>query len=158
MNDSATKSKTLLALQLTLWIVCAFHVFIGAGLNLSDAFVDTAARLYGAEQTEWNAQFLYILRPLGVFMDALSIFAGAAALNPSRHRLTIYVFAGIFIVRGAQRVLFGDQISELYGIEDGRNVTNMVFFFFSGGLLIALDQLSHRGEADGDRSTAQAAA
>ena len=158
MNNSAKESKAHLGLQLTLWIVCAFHVFTGAGLNVSDGFVDTMARFYGAEQTDWNPQFLYILRPLGVFMVALGIFAGAAAMNPSRHRMTVYVFAGIFLVRGVQRVLFGDQISELYGIEDGRNVNNLLFFFFSAGLLIVLEQLSHRGRSRGNRSAARGSA
>lgn len=157
MNHSAAKSKTLLALQLTLWIICVFHATIGAGLNVSEGFVGVAARFYGAEQTQWSPQFLYILRPLGVFMLALSVFAGAAALNPSRHRLTVYVFAAIFFIRGLQRVVFGDQITELYGIEDGRNVSNLLFFFLSGALLIVLDQFSHRGAKHEQPSTAQAA-
>lgn len=154
MNDSAKRSKPLLALQLALWLICLFHLFVGAGLNVSEGFVETAAQLYGAEQTEWNPQFLYILRPLGVFMVALSVFAAAAALRPSQHRLTIYVFAGIFAVRAIQRVLFSDQISELYGIDSGRNIRNMVFFFFSAALLIVLDQLCHRGVTNGNRSHA----
>ena len=158
MSNSATKSRTLLALQVTLWTVCAFHVLMGAGLNLSSQFVDTAANLYGAEAKQWNPQFLYILRPLGVFMLALGVFAGAAAINPSGHRLTIYVFAGIFIIRALQRVAFGGQISELYGIDSSRNVTNMFFFFALAAVLVVLDQLSHRGPVGGNRATTQAAA
>ncbi len=158
MNNSATQNRTLLALQVTLWTVCAFHVLVGAGLSLSSQFVDTAASLYGAEVEQWSPQFLYIVRPLGVFMLALGVFAGAAAINPFGHRLTIYVFAGIFIFRALQRVAFGTQISEAYGIASSRNVTNMIFFFVLAALLIVLDQLARRGPVGGNRATTQATA
>ena len=154
MNDSAPKSKTSMVLQLTLWFICAFHLFTGAGLIFSEGFVETAAKMYGAEQAEWNGQFLYILRPLGVFMVALSVFAAAAAKSPAKYRLTIYVFAGIFFLRALQRILFGEEITQLFGIDSGRNTANMVFFFVFGGFLIALDQLCHKGDVSSGGSPA----
>ena len=115
------KPKALLGLQIVMWMVCAFHVITGVGLNLSSDFVDTAAKMYGAEVTEWSPQFLYILRPLGLFMLALGVLAGAAALKPLQHRMTIYVFAGIFVVRAFHRIIFGQEISEIFGIASSRN-------------------------------------
>ena len=158
MSDSIMKNNARIALQLTLWIVCAFHLVIGGGVNLSDGFVETAARMYGAEPRAWNPQFLYILRPLGVFMVALSVLAAGAARSPARHRLTIYVFAGIFFTRGLQRILFDDQLQDLFGIDRGRNFGNMIFFFFSAALLIVLDQLAHRSEPRGDSPPSRVAA
>ena len=154
MNNSSPKSRVTLILQLTLWFICAFHLVVGTGLVFSGGFVETAAKLYGAEQTQWDGQFLYILRPLGVFMVALSIFAAAAAKSPETHRLTIYVFAGIFFVRALQRVMFGEELSQLFGIDSGRNTANMVFFFVFGGFLIAMDLLRQRGVDGGGHSPA----
>ncbi len=136
------KPKTVVALQAMLWMVCAFHVAMGVGLNLpGDEVVNGAARMYGAGVAEWSPQFLYILRPLGVFMLALGVFAGAAALDPLRHRLTIFVFAGIFIARALQRLMFGDEVTEIFGIDSGRNMGNMVFFVGLAAILIVLDWL-----------------
>lgn len=43
------KSGSLLALPVFLWAVCAFHVGIGLGLNVSPAFPQVMAGQYGAE-------------------------------------------------------------------------------------------------------------
>jgi hypothetical protein len=126
-----------------LWMVCAFHVAMGAGLIVWPDFVEPAAKMYGAEVEKWSPQFLYILRPLGVFMLALGVLAGAAALDPLKHRVTIYVFAGIFIVRALQRIVSASEIHEVFGIAAGRNIGNMIFFFALAAVLIALDQLTH---------------
>lgn len=138
------KPKALLGLQIVMWMVCAFHVITGVGLNLSSDFVDTAAKMYGAEVTEWSPQFLYILRPLGLFMLALGVLAGAAALKPLQHRTTIYAFAGIFVVRACHRIIFGQEISDVFGIASSRNMGNMVFFFALAAVVIVLDQLANR--------------
>lgn len=149
------KPKTLIALQATLWMVCAFHVMMGAGLNLpSEEIVNGAAKMYGAEVAEWSPQFLYILRPLGVFMVALGVLAGAAALDPLRHRLTIYVFAGIFIIRALQRLIFGDEILATFGIDSGRNIVNMIFFLSLAAVLIVLDLLTRRSSPQPDGEVA----
>lgn len=138
------KPKTMIALQAVLWMVCAFHVAMGAGLNLSTDFVEPAAKIYGADVDEWSPQFLYIVRPLGVFMLALGVLAGAAALDPVKHRVTIYVFAGIFIIRALQRIVFSAEIHDTFGIAGERNIGNMIFFFALAAVLIVLDQLTHR--------------
>lgn len=141
--------KTLRLLQICLWLVCAFHLITGAGLNLSTGFVDAAAQMYGAEVSDWSPQFLYILRPLGVFMVALGVFAGAAALDPQKHRLTIYVFAGIFVIRALHRLVFGAEITDIFGIAGSRNVVNMIFFFGMAAVLIGLDLYAHRSSSSG---------
>ena len=139
------KPKMLIALQAMLWMVCAFHVLIGASLNLpSEEVVSTVAKIYGADVAQWSPQFLYILRPLGVFMVALGVLAGAASLDPLKHRVTIYVFAAIFNVRALQRVIFGEEITTTFGIESGRNLGNMVFFFGLAAVLIVLDVFARR--------------
>ena len=134
------------ALKVMLWFICTFHVVMGLGLIiLSGDFVDSVAKMYGAVVNEWSAQFLYILRPLGVFMLALGVLAGGAALHPERNRLTIYVFAGIFTLRALQRVIFGTTIQETFGIDSGRNIGNMILFFGMAAVLVVLDQLVCRG-------------
>ncbi|MCA9184176.1 MAG: hypothetical protein R3E01_29630 [Pirellulaceae bacterium] len=132
------RHKAYLGLQLLMWSVCAFHVVVGAGLNVSSGFVEPMARIYGAHQAEWSPQFLYILRPLGVFMLALGVLAGVAASNPGKYRAIIFVFAGIFIVRALQRVFLGQEISDTFGIDASRNTGNMVFFFGLAAVLLIL--------------------
>ncbi len=140
-----------MGLRIVMWMVCVFHVVMGIGLNLSTDFVDSAAQMYGAEVAQWSPQFLYILRPLGVFMAALGCLAAIAALKPLQHRGTIYVFAGIFIARALQRAFLGVEVSETFGIAASRNAGNMIFFFALAAVLIVLDQLAHRDFRHGSR-------
>lgn len=127
-------------LKIMMWCVCLFHVAVGAGLNVSSGFVDTMAKMYGAEVKQWDPQFLYILHPLGAFMLALGVIAACTALDPAKYRPVIYVFAGLFALRAVHRVLYGAMVTERFGIPSSRNVTNMVFFFGLAAVLIVLDQ------------------
>jgi len=133
------KSNALKLLQLTLWIICAFHLIVGISLNVPIGLKEwVGSGLYGA-QVDWSqAQFVYILKPLGAFMFALGIMAGIAALNPLRNRAIIYGFALLFILRGLQRIVFLEEIEVAFGIGGSRHLSTMVFMFFSAALLLAL--------------------
>jgi hypothetical protein len=139
-------SKTRLLLQVMMWFVCATHLVIGLGVNVSPQFVDTAARMYGAEPRAWSLEFLHILKPLGAFMIALGAVATLAALDPQRYRPIIYVFAGLFVLRAVHRLLFSQEIANAFGISSERSMSNMVFFFALAAVLIVLDQLANRTE------------
>ena len=65
-------AKTLSLLKIVLWGVCAFHLIVGAGLNLLPSMAPLMAKVYGAE-VNWNPELAYILKPLGAFMLALGM-------------------------------------------------------------------------------------
>lgn len=130
-------------LQALLWFVCAFHVIVGIGLNLSSGFSRLMAGYYGA-QVEWTPQFVYILKPLGVFMFALGILAAAAARNPHRYAIVVYGFATIFVLRALQRVVLWPEIRDAFDIAAVKNFGNAVFFLVLAGLLLALHRVSAR--------------
>jgi hypothetical protein len=146
--------KSRIALQLTMGIVCAFHLFTGLGVNVSPAFVDAAARMYGADPQGWSPEFLHILKPLGAFMMALGAAAAVTAMNPDRYRAIVYIFAGLFAVRALHRIIFSQEITEAFGIPSGRNMGNMAFFFGLAAVLVVLDQLAHRGRRSERGATA----
>ena len=52
--------------------------------------------------------------------------------------------SSICIGRALQRVIFGEEITTTFGIESGRNLGNMVFFFGLAAVLIVLDVLARR--------------
>ena len=89
---------SLRLLQVYLWLICAFHVTIGVGVNCSRSFIETVAGYYGAS-VELTPQFLTILRPLGAFMFILGGLAAVAALEPIRYRAVGYGFAALFVLR-----------------------------------------------------------
>jgi hypothetical protein len=107
-------------LQALLWFVCAFHVI------------------------DWNPQFSYILKPLGVFMFALGILAAAAARKPLGHGIIVYGFVTIFVLRALQRVVLWPEIRGAFEITPGRNFGNAVFFFVLAGLLLGLYRVAAR--------------
>lgn len=139
MNDSKTK-----VLQTFLWFICAFHIVVGAGLNLFPGMAPFMADMYGAE-LQSTPQFDYILKPLGAFMFVLGLLAAAAALKPVQHRAVIYGFAALFAIRAFQRVVFSQEIADSFAISASRNMANMVFFLGMAIALVVLERLVNKG-------------
>ncbi|MFC1695251.1 hypothetical protein ACFL1C_03895 [Pseudomonadota bacterium] len=135
------KSKLHLALQILLWGICAFNVFIGIGLNISPDFPQLVAGYYGAE-VSWTPAFLYIIKPLGAFMIAIGILAGVAARHPLEHSAIIYGVAVLFLLRGLQRLVFQDEIAVAVNIDSIRNIGNAVFFLVLAVFLVGLHRIA----------------
>lgn len=131
------KSKSLLLLQVLLWLICAFHIVIGVGINVSAEFPRFMAVVYGAT-VQWTPQFSYILKPLGAFMLVLGILAAVAARNPIGHRPIILGFVTLFTLRALQRLVFQEEIHNAFVIATGRNIVSMIFFFALAAGLFAL--------------------
>ncbi|MDH3265709.1 MAG: hypothetical protein OEM25_01980 [Gammaproteobacteria bacterium] len=131
------KSKTFSILQVFLWGVCAFHVIVGIGLNVSASFPQTVAEYYGA-QVAWTPELLYIVKPVGAFMLALGALAGVAARDPLAHRAIVYGFVMLFTMRGLQRIVFQNEIGTALGIESGRNIGNALVFLLMAAALVFL--------------------
>ena len=102
------------------------------------------ARMYGAQVEQLSPQLLYILKPLGAFMLALGVMAACAAWKPHEYRGVIYAFVGLFVIRASHRIVFGNAITEIFGISSGRNWANAAFFFGLAAALVIADQLSQR--------------
>ncbi len=131
------KSTSYRLLQAFLWFICAFHLLVGLGVNLSPAFAQGVAGYYGA-RVDWTPQFLYILKPLGAFMIALGVLAAGAALDPLKHRLIPYGFATLFVLRGLQRLVFRREIVDAFSIAPGRLVAQTVLFLAMAAALLFL--------------------
>jgi len=110
--------------------------------------------LYNA-QVDWtDAQFVYILKPLGAFMIALGIMAAIAARDPLRNRGLVLAFAVLFTLRGLQRVLFLDEIRQAFAIDTGRSLGQMaVMLALALSLVLLL-----RAASSGSESRRMAAA
>ncbi len=126
-----------------LWFICAFHVIVGLGLNLSSAFPQIMADYYGAT-VEWTPALLYLVKPIGAFMLALGVMAAAAARDPLNHSSIIFGFVVLFVLRGLQRFAFQDEIATAVGIESGRNVGNAVFFLLMAAALVWLFRAANK--------------
>ena len=140
------QGPALRVLQVYLWLICAFHVVTGLGVNGSQAFMETMAGWYGAK-VDFTPQFKTILHPLGAFMFILGVMAAAAAVNPLRYRAVVYGFAALFVIRGLQRVVFKQEIESAFQIEASRNLFNMAFFVAMGVTLAALQCIVERRQS-----------
>lgn len=131
------KTGSYSLLQGILWFVCAAHIAIGVGLNVSSVIPRVMADIYGA-QVEWTPQFVYIVKPLGAFMLVLGVLAAVAARNPLKYAAITYGFSALFILRALQRLVFREEIFAAFRIAPGRNLVNMAFFFVLGLCLYTL--------------------
>ena len=130
-------SRIMGVLQGFLWFICAFHVIVGVGLNVSPAFPQAMAGYYGA-QVNWTPELLYLVKPIGAFMLALGVMAGAAARNPLGHRSIVYGFVVLFVLRGLQRLIAQEEIATALSIDSGRNLGNAAFFLLMAAALVWL--------------------
>jgi hypothetical protein len=128
----------ILLLQVHLWIISAFHVVIGVGLNLSPEFIPVVGKWYGAERVDVTDQLLVLVRPIGAFMFILGVLAAVAAVRPLRYRAVIYSFAGLFFIRALQRLVWGREQTAAFGIPPERVTGSMVFFFVMAVALVVL--------------------
>jgi hypothetical protein len=128
--------KAISALQLFMWLICAFHILVGLSLNVPLIPLDVIARYYGAS-VEWTPQFVYILKPLGAFMFILGGLAAAAALKPLHHKAIVYGFVALFALRALQRLIFQQEVQAAFSIPSSRNLGAMVLFFaLAAGLFV----------------------
>lgn len=130
-------SNRLRLLQGFLWMVCAFHILVGVGLNMGPGFAKVMAGYYGAS-VEWTPQFTYILKPLGAFMLVLGLLAAAAARDPLRHKVTAYGFVVLFTIRALQRLVFRRELLDAFSISPARNLGNVALFLGLAAVLFAL--------------------
>jgi hypothetical protein len=126
-------------LQIYLWMICAFHVIIGLGVNVSRPFMETVAGWYGAT-VDFTPQLVTILHPLGAFMFILGVLAAVAARDPLRYWPIVYSFAALFLIRSLQRIYFKQDIEQAFRIDPGRNLLTMGFFLVMAISLAALQR------------------
>jgi hypothetical protein len=134
-------SRVLGVLKIFLWLIAAFHLIVGLGLNVSADFPQVMADYYGA-QVNWTPEFLYIVKPIGAFMFALGVMAAYAARDPLNHVSTIYGFVVLFAFRGLQRLIFQGEIETAVQIASGRNTGNAIFFLLMAVALVVLLRLA----------------
>jgi hypothetical protein len=142
------KSRQLVGLQVFLWLICAFHVIVGVGVNVSSEFPQFVAQYYGA-QVNWTPELRYLVKPVGAFMLALGVLAGVAARNPLGYPSIVYGFVLLFVVRGLQRLIFQGEIEIAFDIASGRNLGNAVFFLLmAAGLMLLLRFARQQTDSD----------
>jgi hypothetical protein len=126
-------------LQGYLWVIFTFHVITGLGLNFSRPLMDTMADWYGAK-VDFTPQLLTIFHVLGAFMFILGALAAVAARDPLRYRPIVYGFAGLFLIRSLQRVVFKQDIEQAFQIDPSRNLLTMGLFLVMAICLAALQR------------------
>lgn len=108
--------------------------------------IGAASQLYGADFAP-SRQFSYIIRPLGVYMLALSIVQLAAVREPRRYKRVIDATLLLFAIRQAQRWLLRRHITGTFGIAPARFDQGSLFFAFWGLVLLAGRILMGRDES-----------
>jgi hypothetical protein len=140
------KTNATAILSYFLWAIAAFHVVVGAGLNLAPGFAEVMAGVYGA-QVEWTPELSYILKPLGAFMLALGLMAGIAARDPAGNKAIVYGFALLFVLRALQRVVFHGEIESAFAITMGRDLAMAALFAVMAAALVWLARRPGSGAA-----------
>jgi hypothetical protein len=146
---SSPRWRHHLPLRLILGWICAGHILTGLlALISGERGVQLGALLYGAG-FEPTAQFLYIIRPLGVYMLALAYLQALAVLDPWRYRAVIDVTLAVFVARQLQRLFFADDIAQAFGIPPDQHWLRSAYFLLLAVLLLVARLRLKPVEADG---------
>jgi hypothetical protein len=125
----------LLVRLLLAWI-CAGHVITGLAALISDERgLQFGALLYGAV-FDPSPQFLYIIRPLGVYILALAYLQAMAVRDPWRYRAVIDVTLAVFAARQVQRYLFSEEIQATFGMSGDQHILRSLYFLLLAALLL----------------------
>jgi hypothetical protein len=140
----------LLARLIMGWI-CAGHVLTGLAALLSDKRgIKLGSLLYGA-RFEPTPQFLYIIRPLGVYILALAYLQALAVRDPWRYRAVIDATLAVFAGRQVQRYFFSKDIQSIFGISSQQHLGRSLYFLLLA-LLLLVARLRLGSGAGQDRS------
>lgn len=126
-------------LKVVLGVVCLSHLTLGAAGFLAgrNAVTEAVASAYGATLT-MTPQLQHVLRMLGAFMIAVGVMSAFALLNPARNRAIINGLAVLLLLRVAQRIVFAQEIQEVFSISSARLWGQTVFFLALAALLFFL--------------------
>jgi hypothetical protein len=140
-----SEATRILSLRIVLALVCISHLVLGLGIMLGGAGVlETLGASYGVNHVPTDPQFLYILKPLGAYMLAISFLAGAAFYAPLQNRIAVDCVILLLLVRVGQRVVFGSEAMHAFGISSGHLIAQSLFYFaFAAALFIFRPRPEH---------------
>jgi hypothetical protein len=135
------KNPVLGWLKAFMWFVCLYHVTVGLALNLNLGLKEWVATIFYGATVDWkDAQFVYILKPLGAFMIALGFMAAVAARDPLGRLGIVYGFALLFTLRALQRVVFMADSQAAFSIAPARALSTMGFMLLLAAALVVLSR------------------
>jgi hypothetical protein len=138
-----------LLVRLTMAWICAGHVITGLAALLSDKRgIKLGSLLYGAK-FEPTPQFLYIIRPLGVYILALAYLQAMAVRDPWRYRAAIDATLAVFAARQVQRYFFSGHIQAIFGISGQQHLLRSLYFLLLSLVLLVARLRLGRGDGQG---------
>ena len=135
------RSSALPLLKAVMWFIAAFHLVMGGGLMVSHPFQRMAVGVYGASVT-WTPQIIYLARIIGSFAFVLGVMALAAAIDPLRHKIVVYGFVTLFVVRDVHRLVFAREIEAAFGLPAHMNLVTNLFFISQAVAVFVLLQVA----------------
>jgi hypothetical protein len=119
----------LTALKALLALVCVTHLALGliAFTGLPGPVTKIASGLYGVTVTV-TPQLQHLIRILGAFMIAIGVMSGFALFKPQQNRAIIDGVAILLLLRASQRILFAQQLHDVFSLSYGRLWTQAIFF------------------------------
>jgi hypothetical protein len=104
----------LLLLKVVLWLICLYHVFMGAAAFLSE---DTAARVaevaFGIH-LQMAPQTSYIVKLLGVYAIVFGLMVALTALDPVRYTRFLDVVVVLYALRILNKLVFAKLFTEAF--------------------------------------------
>jgi hypothetical protein len=125
----------LVGLRLVLGVLCLYHLGVGVATVLTPAaVVEYVGGFYGIT-AHADAQFVYMLKALGMYACFTGGLLGVAFMRPYRHRVVVYMVIGLLCMRALTRLACYDVLHEAFGVAWEQNLINVGLLVLQAGVL-----------------------
>jgi len=115
----------LLVLKLSLAILAAYHLGVGLMTVIAPEFSASFGKAAYGLEVEVSAQYLYMLKALGMYALFTGTLCAVALRDPLKHRQIVLAAVLLLSMRAVTRVVFFDVAHEAFGVSWARNLSNV---------------------------------
>ena len=115
-----TNAQRMIGLKAVLWFSAIFHLVAGPMIAFSGDGAATYASMVFGMTLDMTPQMGYVLKSSGLYALAFGALILCAALNPEKHKATIYVTLGLYLCRFFNRLTSVEYICTTFDVPESR--------------------------------------
>jgi hypothetical protein len=109
-----------IALQVVLWMICLYHVFLGVCGFLSEELAARLADIVFSIKLEPTPQISYLAKLLGIYAVVFGLMTAIAALAPERHPMLLKLVILLYVLRVLNKVVFSALFAQAFAVPAAR--------------------------------------
>jgi hypothetical protein len=135
-----------LFLKVVLWLICLYHIFMGAGAFLSEDIAVWLADVAFGIKLQVTPQISYLAKLLGVYVVVFGLMVAVAAHDPARHPSLLNIVIILYGLRILNKLVFADLFTTAFAAPPYRAWLDIAMLAAFGGTVLLLKPQVRAGE------------